>query len=102
MTLFLNSKISHFWIRLNCPELQGGTRELSKVFFEKIPIIKNLDIFNDLNIASIPTAEQESQINQLIYTFYNLTPKQINHIESKFTNLSSPSDSDLPPPEDEE
>lgn len=34
----LNSKVARKWIRNNCPELQGGTRELSKVFFENIPV----------------------------------------------------------------
>jgi type I restriction-modification system DNA methylase subunit len=36
----LNSKVSQYWIKNNCPELQGGTRELSKIYFENIPIPK--------------------------------------------------------------
>lgn len=35
---FLNSNISQKWIRDNCPELQGGTRELSYIFFQNIPL----------------------------------------------------------------
>lgn len=35
---FLNAKLAKMWIRDNCPELQGGTREIRKVFFENIPI----------------------------------------------------------------
>jgi type I restriction-modification system DNA methylase subunit len=34
----LNSRLSKYWIINNCPELQGGTRELRKVFFENNPI----------------------------------------------------------------
>lgn len=48
---FLNSKISQYWIRRNCPELLGGTRELSKIFFELIPI------------PNISTKEQKLIIN---------------------------------------
>jgi hypothetical protein len=36
----LNSNFSKYWIRNNCPELQGGTRELRKSFFENNPIPK--------------------------------------------------------------
>ena len=38
LTGYFNSKVAAKWIRENCPELQGGTRELSKVFFENISI----------------------------------------------------------------
>ena len=36
----LNSTVSHYYIRQNLPELQGGTRELSKVFFIHHPVPK--------------------------------------------------------------
>ncbi len=36
----LNSALSHHYIKQNLPELQGGTRELSKVFFVHHPIPK--------------------------------------------------------------
>ena len=35
---YFNSRVAAKWIRENCPELQGGTRELRKVFIENIPI----------------------------------------------------------------
>jgi hypothetical protein len=38
LLVYLNSKFSAKWIRTNCPELQGGTRELRKAFFENIPV----------------------------------------------------------------
>ena len=38
LTGYFNSKVAAKWIRENCPELQGGTRELSKIFFENIAI----------------------------------------------------------------
>lgn len=40
LTCFLNSKIFKYCFLDNFPELQGGSRELRKVFFEKIPIKK--------------------------------------------------------------
>lgn len=40
ITAILNSKLCKLWIWYNCPELQGGTREIRKVYFEnfRIPI----------------------------------------------------------------
>jgi len=34
----LNSGLAKLWIWYNCPELQGGTREISKVYFEHFPV----------------------------------------------------------------
>ena len=50
LTAFFNSKVFKICYRDNFPELQGGTRELSKVFFEniKIPPIKSI-ISEDFN-----------------------------------------------------
>lgn len=45
LTAVLNSKVFKFAFRDYFPELQGGTRELSKVYFEKIPI-KKIDVNN--------------------------------------------------------
>lgn len=38
LTCFFNSKLFKYTFSDNFPELQGGTRELRKVFFEKIPV----------------------------------------------------------------
>lgn len=38
LTAILNSKLCKLWIWYNCPELQGGTREIRKVYFENFPI----------------------------------------------------------------
>lgn len=38
LTCFFNSKIFKYCFSDNFPELQGGTRELRKVFFDKIPV----------------------------------------------------------------
>lgn len=38
LTAIFNSKAAKLWIWYNCPELQGGTREVRKVYFEKFPV----------------------------------------------------------------
>lgn len=43
LTCFLNSKLFKYCFSDNFPELQGGTRELSKVFFDKVPVKKVKD-----------------------------------------------------------
>ena len=43
LTCFLNSKLFKYCFSDNFPELQGGTRELSKVFFDKVPVRKITD-----------------------------------------------------------
>lgn len=40
LTAVFNSKLCKLWIWYNCPELQGGTREIRKVYFENFPIPK--------------------------------------------------------------
>jgi hypothetical protein len=51
LTAFFNSNIFKICYRDNFPELLGGTRELSKIFFEnvKIPLIKDI-ILEDFDI----------------------------------------------------
>ena len=46
LTTFFNSNIFKICYRDNFPELQGGTRELSKVFFEQVKIPDVEDIID--------------------------------------------------------
>ena len=91
LTGYLNSTTAHKWIRENCPELQGGTRELSKIFFENIPIppvtpqnqlpVKNIESLVEEILTKkkqhLTTTVLESQIDQLVYQLYELTPEEI-------------------------
>lgn len=43
ITAILNSKLCKLWIWYNCPELQGGTREIRKVYFENFRIPLDVD-----------------------------------------------------------
>lgn len=93
LTAFLNSKLFKYCFRDSFPQLQGGTRELSKIFFEKIPIIDVNDstnrIFEEkvfkLQNAIIDKTEFDSieaDIEDMILNLYNLTAKEKNYIKS--------------------
>lgn len=43
LSAILNSILTKLWIWYNCPELQGGTREISKVYFNNFRIPENCD-----------------------------------------------------------
>ena len=43
LTALFNSKLCKLWIWYNCPELQGGTREIRKVYFENFSIPEYAD-----------------------------------------------------------
>jgi hypothetical protein len=89
LAAFLNSKLFKFCFRDNFPELLGGTRELRKIFFEKIPVktitsdqekpIKE-KVYKLLRVKqqdpNIDTSAIESEIDQIIYTYYELTEEE--------------------------
>ena len=84
LVAFFNSSLFKFCFRDNFPELQGGTRELSKIFFEKIPIIrvsdevdasfrnKVIEIKNNLS-NGIDTKHLDLEIDEMIFDLYSLT-----------------------------
>lgn len=87
LTAFLNSSLFKFCFRENFPELQGGTRELRKVFFDKIPVIKvtkSVNTLFDTKITEIQfqkskginTEVVEKQLDELIFDLYNLTAEE--------------------------
>ena len=61
ITAILNSKLCKLWIWYNCPELQGGTREIRKVYFEnfRIPLDDNQQFLAG------KTDQQMQQVTQL-------------------------------------
>lgn len=58
ITAIFNSKLCKLWIWYNCPELQGGTREIRKVYFENfhIPLDVDMQPLADLTDAQIQNA----------------------------------------------
>ncbi|ADG72616.1 Eco57I restriction-modification methylase domain-containing protein [Brachyspira murdochii] len=92
LTGILNSKVSHFWIRWNCPELQGGTRELSAIFFANIPIpeadsktknniTKLVDQIIILKKQDKDTTALEKQIDEIVYSLYGLSDEEVKVVE---------------------
>ena len=90
LTLFLNSSLFKYCFRDSFPELLGGTRELSKVFFDKIPIkqVEENMLYESIltDIQQKYTKEKEAQIDKIIFDLYELSEKErteIGHIEIK-------------------
>ena len=82
LTAFLNSSIFKFCFLENFPELQGGTRELRKIFFDKIPILEVSDEVNDLfvplvqDIQTAYTIQKAKSIDSMLFELYDLTPQE--------------------------
>ena len=82
LTAFLNSSLFKYCFRDSFPELQGGTREMSKIFFDKIPVVKvdnsTEKIFERLieNIQQNYTKEKAISIDQRLFDLYNLTDEE--------------------------
>jgi len=87
LTAFLNSSLFKYCFRDNFPELQGGTRELSKIFFDKIPVIEVTKEINKefeklilklqvLIAKQENTKEIEIRIDEKIFGLYSLTEKE--------------------------
>ena len=86
LTAFFNSSIFKFCFRDSFPELQGGTRELSKIFFDKIPVLKVSNEENEEfrkivnNIQSNYTKEEALKIDSMLFDLYNLTGEERDYI----------------------
>ena len=82
LTAFFNSSLFKFCFRNSFPELQGGTRELSKIFFDKIPVIKvnpyTNALFLDqlLDIQNEYTKSKAIAIDTMIFDLYDLSNEE--------------------------
>ena len=90
LAAFFNSSLFKFCFRDSFPELQGGTRELSKIFFDKIPVKQISSAQNEVFREAINKIQSDySQtlaiyIDSLIFDLYNLTDEEratIGYIE---------------------
>lgn len=88
LTAFCNSKLFKFVYLDNFPELQGGTRELSKVFFEKLFVkkastsdeLEYLKLIKEIQKCKLLNKEitfLERKLNKKIFDFYKLTYDEI-------------------------
>lgn len=82
MAAFLNSSLFKFCFIDNFPELQGGTRELRKIFFDKIPVLQvNEQVEQRFRIAlnriqQEYTMQQAIEIDNLIFDLYDLSEEE--------------------------
>lgn len=82
LTAFFNSSLFKFCFRDSFPELQGGTRELSKIFFDKIPVIQVDNQINNgfealLNdIQTSYSKEKAQRIDIKIFELYGLSKEE--------------------------
>ena len=82
LTAFFNSSLFKFCFRESFPELQGGTREMSKIFFDKIPVKHISDKEEELFKNAIDDIQNEYNkskaivIDSMIYDLYNLSEKE--------------------------
>ena len=82
LTAVFNSSLFKYCFRDSFPELQGGTRELSKIFFEKISVCKVTDAQNLLfqevieDIQKEYTEQKAQRIDSMLFDLYNLTAEE--------------------------
>ena len=86
LSAFLNSSLFKWCYLDNFPELQGGTRELRKIFFDKIPVMqveKNIEAEFDILIKEIQetySIEKAQIIDKKIFELYGLSDEEQNAI----------------------
>lgn len=105
LTAVFNSHLFDFCFRSNFPELLGGVVELSKVFFEKIPIKEPEPIFeNDFDVLvdrilaakqSNPQADTrtlEQALDLMVYKLYELTYDETMIVDPELEQVISRED----------
>ena len=101
LTAFLNSSLFKFCFFDNFPVLFGGSRELSKIFFDKIPVLEIDDATDEefrtlvLDIQKEYSDEKAKAIDQRIFDLYGLTQEErdaIGYIDYHNNNDNEPDD----------
>ena len=92
LTAFFNSSLFKYCFRDNFPELRGGTRELSKIFFETIPVIA-IDAKIEINflnavkdIQNNYTHSKAFSLDEMIFKLYKLSREEETEILNKVNN----------------
>ena len=82
LTAFFNSSLFKYCFRDSFPELQGGTRELSKIFFDKIPVLEVSSTQNEMFRIAIEDIQKEytqtkaMKIDNMFFDMYVITAKR--------------------------
>jgi hypothetical protein len=89
LTALFNSSLSKLWIWYNCPELQGGTREIRKVFFEHFPVPQaSKEQTMDMEQLAIRRAQFTNELQNLSSKFQRAILRNFN-LESLSNNLQN-------------
>ena len=86
LTAFFNSSLFKYCFRDAFPELQGGTRELSKIFFENIPVVTINDKIETYFLNAVKdiqnhyTTSKAALLDQMIFELYKLNQQEQNEI----------------------
>ncbi|MBW8333139.1 MAG: Eco57I restriction-modification methylase domain-containing protein [Prolixibacteraceae bacterium] len=78
LTALFNSSLTKLWIWHNCPELQGGTREIRKVYFEHFPVPQA----NEEQMATL--AQYATERTQLTADLQTLCSKFTRNIQREY------------------
>jgi hypothetical protein len=95
LVAFFNSKLFRFCFWENFPLLGEIGREVSKIYFDKIPVLKinqnTNEIFKNkvieiqkLKQKKLPTKDIELEIDKLIFKLYGLTEEEKTLINQAF------------------
>ena len=82
LTAFFNSSLFKYCFRDSFPELLGGTRELSKIFFDKIPVIQIDETTEEKFRIAVNDIQNEYQkakaieIDSMIFDLYDLSTEE--------------------------
>ena len=82
LTAFLNSSLFKYCYLNNFPELLGGTRELRKIFFDKIPVLEVNESINMqmktmlLDIQKEYTKSKAVAIDTMLFDLYKLSKEE--------------------------
>ncbi len=86
LTAFLNSSLFKFCFANKFPELQGKTRELSKIFMDNIPVI-SITIDQEQRFAALVkdiqndySQEKAINIDKMIFELYGLDKNEQSYI----------------------
>ena len=111
LTGLFNSKLAKLWMWYNLPELNGGAREISKVYFENIPVADVSSSEQSRIVALVDqvlaakahdvnadTASLEQKIDQLVCKLYGLSDDEIAVVLRKDEIGQEPESADVSHP----
>lgn len=79
LTAVFNSSLAKLWIWYNCPELQGGTREIRKVYFEHFPVpVANHEQTTQLADYAAQRTRLTSELQNVVTKFQRTILRRFN------------------------